>query len=66
MTTPYPDKPGFVKLSNEPLLIAAGDGFTGSGFEGCVTSAETTFCDLYSKYQHLVKDKTQVEYGKTA
>jgi hypothetical protein len=36
---PFPGSPGYVTLNESPLLIAAGDGFVHSNFDGCVTSA---------------------------
>ena len=41
MVTPYPGSPGCLVLNEEPLLVAGGDGFTHSNFDGCVTSAES-------------------------
>jgi hypothetical protein len=50
-----------VKILSEPLLIGAGDGFAGSGFEGCLDSAEKVYSFLMSEYEQLVKDMTPVE-----
>ena len=38
--TSYPEKPGSIELLKSPLLIAGGDAFTHSNFDGCITSAE--------------------------
>lgn len=35
----YPGSPGYVTISQRPLLLAAGDGFTHSNFDGCVSSS---------------------------
>ncbi|XP_005107682.1 renalase [Aplysia californica] len=37
----YEGRPGCVTLSTNPLVIVAGDGFSGSTFDGCLDSAET-------------------------
>ena len=36
----YPEKPGSIELLKTPLLLAGGDAFTHSNFDGCITSAE--------------------------
>ncbi|XP_054706178.1 renalase-like [Uloborus diversus] len=36
----YPGATGSLVISNQPLLIAGGDGFSYSTFEGCIMSAE--------------------------
>jgi len=36
---PYPGHPGSIELSSSPLLVAGGDAFTTSNFDGCVESA---------------------------
>ena len=38
----YPGTPGCVVLSRQPLVVAAGDGFSGSNFENCIWSAMST------------------------
>ena len=38
--TAYPGEPGCVKLVETPLLLAGGDAFTHSNFDGCIASAE--------------------------
>ena len=42
--TPYKDTRGFAELSasDQPLVLAAGDGFAGSNFENCLFSAQNT------------------------
>lgn len=42
VTLPYPGTPGCVVLSHDPLVVAAGDGFTASDFENCLLSAFAT------------------------
>lgn len=37
---PYEGQPGVLQLSQNPLLLVGGDGFTHSNFDGCVSSAE--------------------------
>ncbi|CAG0921581.1 unnamed protein product [Notodromas monacha] len=46
----YPDSPGFVVGSTEPMLLLAGDGFTHSHFDGCVDSATKVVEFLKSKF----------------
>jgi len=36
---PYPGNPGSLELKSTPLLVAGGDAFTASNFDGCVESA---------------------------
>jgi len=36
---PYPGTPGSLQLKEGPLLVAGGDAFTSSNFDGCVESA---------------------------
>ena len=38
----YPGTPGSVVLSHDPLVVATGDGFSGSNFENCIWSAMST------------------------
>jgi len=38
--TAYAEKPGAIELQKTPLLLAGGDAFTHSNFDGCITSAE--------------------------
>ena len=38
----YPGSPGCVVLSHDPLVVATGDGFTGSNFENCIRAAQAT------------------------
>ena len=38
----YPGTPGCVVLSHDPLVVATGDGFSGSNFENCIWAAMTT------------------------
>lgn len=42
VSQPYPGTPGCVVLSREPLVVATGDGFSGSNFENCIWSAMST------------------------
>lgn len=37
----YPGAPGYIVISGNPLLIAGGDGFVGSNFDNCITSAKS-------------------------
>lgn len=37
----YPGAPGCVVISEAPILIAGGDGFVGSNFDNCLTSAKS-------------------------
>ena len=37
---PYPGSPGAVSLYSAPLLVGAGDSYTQSNVEGCLTSAD--------------------------
>uniref|UniRef100_A0A1B6CIQ7 Amine oxidase domain-containing protein n=1 Tax=Clastoptera arizonana TaxID=38151 RepID=A0A1B6CIQ7_9HEMI len=37
----YPGSPGFITISEDPILIAGGDGFRGSTFDNCVFSAKS-------------------------
>ena len=39
VSTPYPGCPGMVLLSEDPLVVATGDGFVGSNFENCLRAA---------------------------
>ena len=39
---PYVDCPGVVELCREPLVLATGDGFVRSNFEGCLYAAHST------------------------
>ncbi|ESO87424.1 hypothetical protein LOTGIDRAFT_127891 [Lottia gigantea] len=36
----YANKPGCIILESRPLVVLGGDGFTHSGFDGCIDSAE--------------------------
>lgn len=38
----YSGSPGYVVLSHDPLVVATGDGFTGSNFENCIRAAQAT------------------------
>lgn len=38
----YPGSPGCVVLSRNPLVVATGDGFSGSNFENCIRAAQST------------------------
>lgn len=38
----YPGTPGCVVLSHDPLVVATGDGFSGSNFENCIWAAIST------------------------
>ena len=38
----YPETLGCVVLSHDPLVVATGDGFSGSNFENCIWSAMST------------------------
>lgn len=40
VTKSYEGQPGALELSAEPPLLVAGDAFTHSNFDGCVTSAD--------------------------
>lgn len=44
MLEPYEGKPGCIKISEN--VYAAGDGFSASGIEGCIDSAEKTIALL--------------------
>ena len=37
----YPGSPGCVVLSREPLVVATGDGFSGSNFENCIRASQS-------------------------
>ena len=39
VTVPYRGAPGHLVLSRQPLVLAAGDGFTHSNVDGCLQSA---------------------------
>ena len=39
---PYPGTPGCVVLSERPLVVATGDAFSESNFEGCLRAAQAT------------------------
>ena len=48
----YPGNPGCVEILSSPLLLAGGDGFMHSNFDGCIQSAEAivkTFMDKTNK-----------------
>ena len=47
---PYPGSPGCVVLSHKPLVVATGDAFSESNFEGCLYAANATVNTLV---QHL-------------
>lgn len=49
--TPYPGCPGMVPLSEDPLVIATGDGFVGSNFENCLYAA---YSSTQSILQHAM------------
>lgn len=38
----YPGSPGCLVLSRDPLVVATGDGFSGSNFENCIKAAQVT------------------------
>ena len=42
VSRPYPGAPGYVLLSERPLVVATGDAFTESNFEGCLQAAQET------------------------
>lgn len=42
VSRPYPGTPGYVVLSERPLVVATGDAFSGSNFEGCLQAAQAT------------------------
>ena len=42
VSQPYPGHPGCVVLSRDPLVIATGDAFSESSFDGCVYAANAT------------------------
>lgn len=47
VSRPYTESPGCISLSDDPApLIAAGDAFTHSNFDGCVASAEAVVARL--------------------
>ncbi|XP_049810487.1 renalase-like [Schistocerca nitens] len=48
-TAVYEGSPGCITLIQEPLLIAGGDGFTKSTFDGCITSAKA-IVNVVEKY----------------
>ncbi|XP_071808431.1 renalase-like [Asterias amurensis] len=51
VSTPYEGAPGGVFLAQQPTyaIVAAGDAFTHSNFDGCISSAETA-CEALIKY----------------
>lgn len=53
VTKPYEDQPGVLELSQEPLLLVGGDGFTHSNFDGCVSSAGKIIQHFASKTANL-------------
>ena len=52
---PYTDTPGHVVLSERPLVICAGDGFTHSNFDGCADSAYSVVEFLKTQFTSLNK-----------
>lgn len=42
VTNPFQGQPGGIILSKNPLLIATGDGFSHSNFDGCISAATAT------------------------
>ncbi|UJR26870.1 hypothetical protein I4U23_008181 [Adineta vaga] len=45
----YPDKPGYILLNKEPLLLLAGDSFAKeSNFEGCIEAAIETVKSIHA------------------
>lgn len=48
-TAVYEGSPGCITLIHEPLLIAGGDGFTKSTFDGCISSAKAII-NVVEKY----------------
>lgn len=53
----YPGSPGCVVISDNPLLIAGGDGFVGSNFDNCVTSGKS----IVNEVRKLVYVKEEQE-----
>lgn len=47
----YPGSPGSLILSSNPLVVATGDGFTGSNFENCIRAALSTVTAVQSYYE---------------
>ena len=45
--TSYPGEPGCLELIKFPLLLAGGDAFTHSNFDGCIRSAEAVATKLF-------------------
>ena len=38
----YPGAPGYVMLSDDPIVVVTGDGFSGSNFDNCIWAAMST------------------------
>ena len=56
VSTVYPGSPGCVVLSHDPLVVATGDGFSGSNFENCIRAAQATaktFTQLVNSHSTL-------------
>lgn len=49
----YPESPGCVVLSRDPLVVATGDGFSGSNFENCIKAAHSTAITVIQHFQTL-------------
>lgn len=49
----YPGAPGCVVLSCDPLVVVAGDGFSGSNFENCIWTAMCAWKVINQKYKSL-------------
>ena len=50
----YPGAPGCVVLSRDPLVVVAGDGFSGSNFENCVWTAMCAWKVIFEpKVSHI-------------
>ncbi len=46
VSRPYAGCPGCVVLCRHPLVVATGDGFTGSNFENCLKAAHATVAEI--------------------
>jgi len=49
--TPYPGEPGCLELMKSPMLLAAGDAFSHSNFDGCIRSAEAVTTKFFEGMQ---------------
>ncbi|XP_022112095.1 renalase-like [Acanthaster planci] len=73
VTTPYEGNPGCIFLARLPTyaVVAAGDAFTHSNLDGCISSAETTcerLVEYFTETNQLKRecDKLEMEHGAEA